>query len=148
MIISCAAKTQSSNRSSLSKIWMTLSTTIQRSAKKFKGWPRYSHGMRLNEFYFLINHSMRSTHFNRCCSVWIPLVKNVIYSRYDITIWTFQPTFVYIVKRSTDENKVRCSKEPDVKKILLYIYIYVYIYTLVAYKSSRSVKQNDFTREM
>ena len=40
------------------------------------------------------------THFSHWCfSAWIPLVKEVINSRYDVMIWTFQPLFtiVYII---------------------------------------------------
>ena len=58
---------------------------IKRSAEKI---------MECDQMKFIFQHSpsWRSAHFfHWCCSAWIPLVKKVINSRYDLIIWTFQP---------------------------------------------------------
>ena len=69
--------------------------------------------LNVTECGLLFESSMRSTHFIYwCCSAWISLVKNLVNSRYDIIICTFQPTLVYI-----------------------YIYIYI-VLLLIAWLSS------------
>ena len=69
---------------------------IGESAKKFKDWPRHSSGMWPDEVYFQRKTPLQSTlFFHRCYSAWIPLVKKVFRSRFNVFIWTFEPALVY-----------------------------------------------------
>ena len=55
---------------------------MRRWAEKFRGWPRYFHGMWPNEVYTLFLLMFQFLDF---------MGQKVISSRYDVIMWTFQP---------------------------------------------------------
>ena len=80
-------------RFSLDTFWIY----IWRLSEKFIGWPRYSHRMWPSEGYFVTYFLLWCTHsFHWCCSAWIPLIKKVINSRYDVCIQIFLPTLLHM----------------------------------------------------
>ena len=81
--------------------WVTLrkfinwNIILQGLAKKFIGWLKYlSCNVTKCSFIFRYSPQYLSIHFfHLFYSVWIPLIKKVINSRYDIIIWTFQKNY-------------------------------------------------------
>ena len=100
--------------------------SIYESVKKFIGWPRYSHGMLPNEVYFSVWFPLLSTHFfHWCCSAWISLVKKVINSRYDISLWP--------VNFSAHPQKFHTLNVKTIKELSTNFLLFFYCKTNVAF---------------
>ena len=75
---------------------------IQSSAEKIPAW----NVTKWSLFFNIAPPPPQSTHFfYRVCKSWIPSIKNVINSRYDVIILTFQPTLEYLFRYILDIHR-------------------------------------------